>query len=358
MITENVQKVKSRNFALDVVRVLACLLVVWQHSSELYYIGPHGEVVREHSTYLIGIIDSVARTAVPLFVMISGYFLLPMKDTFTNFFKKRMNRILFPFIFWCIIYAIFGVLTKGDTIQQCLINIARIPVNYGTEVGHLWYVYMLIGLYLLVPILSPWLQSCTKKQLEVYLGIWIFSCFLPYIHLIFPNILGECYWNASPLLYYFYGMVGYFILGFYVKKYGIPKATISTIILIIGYIVTVIIYNSRIATAGSIPSLELSWDYCSVNVGMMTLGIFGLVAKIKYDGQNKLRSLLTGMATHGYGIYLGHIIILTLLSPYIVGKLGSVVFEVPILAITVLILTYIGIRILSFLPKAKWWLGI
>ena len=358
MITENIQKVKSRNFALDIMRILACLLVIWQHSCELYYISPHGEVVREHSTYLIGIIDSVARTAVPLFVMISGYFLLPMKDTFTKFFKKRMNRILFPFIFWCVVYAIFGVLTKGDTVQQCLINIAHIPVNYGTEIGHLWYVYMLIGLYLLVPILSPWLQSCTKKQLEVYLGIWIFSCFLPYIHLIFPSILGECYWNPSPLLYYFYGMVGYFILGFYIKKYGTPKAILSAILLIIGYLVTVIIYNSRIATAESISSLELSWDYCSVNVSMMALGIFGLVAKIKYDRQGKLRSLLTDIATHGYGIYLGHIIILTLLSPYITGKLSSVVIEVPVLAVTVLILTYLGIRILSFLPKAKWWLGI
>ena len=61
----------------------------------------------------------------------------------------------------------FLVLEMADI--QALIHIINIPVNFGVEVGHLWYIYMLIGLYLLVPILSPWLNSCTKKELQGYL---------------------------------------------------------------------------------------------------------------------------------------------------------------------------------------------
>lgn len=55
-------------------------------------------------------------------------------------------------------------LYRGDTLTQALINIAHIPVNFGVEVGHLWYIYMLIGLYLMIPVISPWLSSCSKKK--------------------------------------------------------------------------------------------------------------------------------------------------------------------------------------------------
>lgn len=104
-------------------------------------------------------------------------------------------------------------------------------MNFGTEIGHLWYVYMLRGLYLLVPILSPWLQVASKRALQGYLGLWAFTSLLGYIHLLFPEILGERFWNPTPMLYYFTGFAGYFVLGFYLHRFGTPSALASGVML-------------------------------------------------------------------------------------------------------------------------------
>ena len=160
----------------------------------------------------------------------------------------------------------------GILFSQMALNILHIPVNFGCEIGHLWYIYMLIGLYLVTPIISPWLQQASKRELEGYLGLWIITTFLPYIHLVYPEVLGEAFWNDTPLLYYFTGFIGYFILGYYLKRFGYPSAALSWIILIVGFALSAGIFCSRIDTVPTVPELELSWGFCTVNVFLMTLG--------------------------------------------------------------------------------------
>lgn len=94
-----------------------------------------------------------------------------MKGGTGAFFKKRFSRIIGPFLFWCVVFAFYFIFYRGDTMADFLTNVAHIPVNFGTEVGHLWYIYMLIGLYLLIPVLSPWVAQCSKKELQTYLGL-------------------------------------------------------------------------------------------------------------------------------------------------------------------------------------------
>lgn len=359
---ENITKqtmTQQRNYQMDILRVLACLLVMWQHASENYYIGPPPDFlpVREYSTYIVGFLSSADRCAVALFVMISGYFLLPMRGTAREFFHKRSVRLVLPFIVWSVAYAVYFMFSRGDSLQQCLTNIAHIPVNFGTDIGHMWYVYMLIGLYLLVPVISPWLQSASKRILQFYLCIWLITSLLPYIHLLFPSVWGECYWNPTPMLYYFTGFGGFFVLGFYFRKFGCPSRLVSALLFIVGWLVTVFVFNSRIQTAESIPSLELSWNECSGNVALMAVGIFGFVNSFHVEGKGFFGNLLTDIAKKGYAIYLAHVIVETELAKVMVGSFHSVIIEIPIIAISSYILTYIMIKLMSYLPKAKYWLG-
>lgn len=74
------QKDTKRNFALDVLRVLACYMVIQVHTGEFYYIGPVGDVIKGENAFWVDLYNSVCRSAVPLFVMLTGYFLLPVKD--------------------------------------------------------------------------------------------------------------------------------------------------------------------------------------------------------------------------------------------------------------------------------------
>lgn len=346
-----------RNHAIDALRVFACLLVIWQHASEFYYIGAEGVPVRETSTYIIGFITSLCRAAVPLFVIASGYFVLPMQDSNTEFFKRRAMRIVGPFLFWGTIYAVYYMFSRGDSLTQCLKNVASLPINFGTEIGHMWYVYMLIGLYLIVPIVSPWLQSVSKRALQRYLGIWGVTTVLPYIHLIFPEIWGECFWNPTPMLYYFNGFIGYFILGFYIRRFGAPEKLISLTLILIGYAITALVFNSRIETAADIPSLELSWQQCSGNVALMAFGIFSLFTSLKMDKSSTITNFIGDASLKGYAMYLAHMIILGELANTFIGKYNSVLIEIPLLSILTFILTYTLVKLLSMLPKSKYWLG-
>lgn len=352
-----IQPQSNRNFAMDFLRAFACLLVIWQHVSEMYYISPEGLPVCEPSTYLVGFLTSLCRASVPLFVVASGYFILPMRGEIGDFFRRRASRIAGPFLFWCIAYAVYFVFSRGDSWMQCLTNIAHTFVNFGTEIGHMWYVYMLIGLYLLVPVLSPWLQSVSKRTLQGYLGLWGITTLLSYIHLVFPSVWGECFWNPTPMLYYFTGFAGYFVLGFYLRKFGAPGRWTSLLLLAIGYALTALIFNSRIETAPNIPSLELSWQQCSGNVALMVLGVFGFIHSFQWKGEGEFAHWVTDLSLKGYGMYLAHMIVLMEVSKLFVGQFGTVLIEIPFMSVVIFLLTYLLVKILSYLPKSNYWLG-
>lgn len=348
---------KPRNFALDVLRVLACFLVIWQHTGEFYYIGPDSAVVRETSTYQIGWLDSADRSCIALFVMISGYFLLPMKTDIKSFFRHRFTRILLPFLFWCIVYAVYYVFYRGDSLHNMWLNIAHIPVNWGVDVGHLWYVYMLIGLYLLIPVISPFLERASRGTLRFYLILWFIFSFIDYGHVFFPLWLGECYWNPTPLFYYFTGFAGFLILGYYFKRFGALKIGTAVALLIVGYLSTVLVFNALIPTAANCEELELPWEFCAPNVALMAMGIFSLVSRIPCTGSSLAGRILTDVSIVSYAIYLAHIMVLNFYHDVLSDCLGTVLLQVPVISICTLVTTYLIVKILSYLPKSHYWLG-
>lgn len=347
----------ARDFRIDLLRVLACYLVIQQHASEFFYIGPQNSVVTGDNTLRIGIITSIARISVPLFVMISGYLLLPMRTGISEFFKKRFSRILIPFIVWCILYALYFMVTRGDSWGQAFTNILHIPVNFGVEVGHLWYVYMLIGLYLLIPVLSPWVADCSRRVMQGYLLLWSLTTLLPYIHLVFPQVWGECFWNPTPAFYYFSGFAGYLILGCYIRKFGalsIPQAVAMTLA---GYALTAGIFILRIGTAETIPQLELSWGFATANIAMMSYGIFSLFMHLHADGQSRIGRRIRDISVRSYGMYLAHIMVLNLFYQLLNPLFDNTLIAVPLIAVCSFLTVYAAVRLLALLPKSKYWLG-
>lgn len=350
-------KTIQRNFQLDLLRVLACYLVIQQHSSEFFYIGDGGSVVKGDNTFYIGIITSIARISVPLFVMISGYLLLPMKGNISDFFKKRFTRVLYPFIAWCILYAFYYIFYRGDTLGQAFVNIAHIPVNFGVEIGHLWYIYMLIGLYLLIPVLSPWLSSCSKKVLQAYLTLWGLTTFIPYIHIVYPDLLGECFWNPTPAFYYFNGFIGYLVLGYYIKRHGALSTPYALSASVIGYAVTAGIFCSKIETSAIVSELELSWGFCTVNIAMLAYGVFSIFMNISAKGEGRLGYLIQDISINSYGIYLAHIMILNIVFKALSPLFDTTLVSVPVIAVCTFLCVYIVIKILSKIPYSRYWLG-
>ena len=218
-------KLQSRNHGLDLLRVLACYMVLQVHAGEFYYIADGGLVAAGGEPVWACWLNSLCRTAVPLFVMLSGFFLLPVRERTRDFFARRFVRVVVPFLVWCVLYAIYQFLTGRTDAAGALLGVCRIPVNFGVEIGHLWFVYMLLGLYLFAPVVSPWIETASRRAMEGYLALWAFTLCIPYVHLVFPELLGECFWNDTPMLYYFSGFLGYMVLAAYLRRYhAAPRA--------------------------------------------------------------------------------------------------------------------------------------
>lgn len=119
----------------DILRCVAAILVIAIHASAWPF-----------SQYNCGwkaalIIDSFSRCAVPLFFMLTGYFLLCGKqETLSQFISKRFLRIFLPFVMLVFIYGCFKDYTITELIRRAFVQ--------GNLDFHLWYVYTIIGIYI------------------------------------------------------------------------------------------------------------------------------------------------------------------------------------------------------------------
>ena len=376
----------NRNFAMDLLRVVACFLVIHQHCAEQFYaITGHVEVGDD--TFFIGINTSLGRICVPLFVMISGYFLLPVKMGLRDFLKRRLSRILIPFVVWYLAYCIFFIFYSGDTVGQATANFFSMLINFDDRLGHMWYIYMLVGLYLLAPIISPWLEKVGKRQMQFYLAIWLITTLIPYLNrFVSPEVWGACFWNPSPTFYYFTGFAGYFLLGYYVRRFGAASVWQALLLIGVGYIPTTYFYIDSMYHFTEFQDLEMSWNFCTLNVAMMTYGVFCLFTKIRWQGSLEkkgllgwLGRLLSDFAQRSYGIYLFHIMVLLLVRDWLVqswpdiflfsagdgytlhrviGNIPAVLIAVPTHAVITTVIAYMAARLLGLLPKSRRWLGV
>lgn len=221
---------ENRVVYIDYLRVVACFLVMATHSCEPFYLGGEGSLILcESDAIWVSILNVIPRACVALFVFASAYLQFPLHYSTETFFKKRVLRILPPFLFWTLVYALIW----GEPVQ----NLKDLLLNFNYAAGHLWFVYMLVGLYLIMPLLSLWAEKVSKRELQVYLGIWLFTTLIPLIRqwvggaapVIYgpsgiPNaakypLWGEASWNTYGIFYYLSGFVGYLLLGLYFRKF-------------------------------------------------------------------------------------------------------------------------------------------
>lgn len=344
---------------LNVLRIFACLMVLTVHSGEFFYIGDKGQIIREHHVW-VNNYGSFMRACVPLFVMISGYLLLPIKETAAVFYKRRFARLLIPFLFWSAMYAIVPYLLGSTNIGQMWHDLYTIPINFAPSAGHLWFVYMFIGVYLFIPIFSPWVQTASKQFKQFFLLIWVITLCFPYIKTVYPEVLGEAFWNKYHTGYYFSGYIGYLLLGNYIKEHVTLSKTAGfiwgLILVIIGYTITNLVFAHQLPFAKDIPELELSWSFPTLNVAMMATGLFLIFRVISFSSAvtEHIMAKVSGLT---YGMYLAHILVLVQLFPIINEWLQQPVLVIPVLAISTFVVTYIGIKLLSYLPGSKYIVG-
>jgi len=343
----NAMRDDNRIVFLDYLRVFACLMVMFVHACEQFYFGSDGGLRIESAgdAFWATWIDSACRASVPLFVIASSYLLFPLKQPTGVFFRRRLMRVAVPFILWCAVY----VWRFDGKAVGCLFNF---PMATG---GHLWFVPMLLGLYLAMPLLSPWAEKASEREVRGWLLVWLFTTTFPFLrrlcaHLcgapIFgavPYLYGECPWNGFGTFQYVSGFFGYLLLGLYFRKF-VPtlswRRTLAVALPLwaVGYAVVGAFFYCRIPGGGGFPAggpyaaavdLEMSWEFCGTGVALTVLGYFLVLRKCNWQGWFYAK-VIRPLAEASYGTYLMHILVLVALAEQVKGAVPTSV------AITVL----------------------
>ena len=148
-LTLNGKQSAGRIAFIDYIRVIACFLVMLVHASENFYgadssglAGNMSMLANEANRFWVAFYDGfVARTCVPLFMIVSAFLLVPMKNgvTMGEFYRKRFTRILPPMLVFMVLYTFLPLLWGGMQWEQSLSDLKRLPFNFPSMAGHLWF---------------------------------------------------------------------------------------------------------------------------------------------------------------------------------------------------------------------------
>ena len=139
---------KNREVWIDWMRLAACFMVVVTHCTEPFYLGGEGTLIlTKADAFWVSGFCVFTRSAVALFVVASSFLQFPLRYSPGEFLRRRAVRVLVPFLIWSLVYAFVW----GEPER----NLKDLLLNFNYAAGHLWFVYMLIGVYLVMPLLSP-----------------------------------------------------------------------------------------------------------------------------------------------------------------------------------------------------------
>lgn len=309
----------QRNYSIDTLRTIATMLVVILHTSANYIINSTVETNILSTFWVSNIIDSFTRISVPLFVLISGMFVLGRRETFQQSYSRAINRILRPLIFWTIFYVLFNILfikISGDTL-----NIKEIffSVINGSPFYHLWYLYMVIGLYLAIPIINKCIAGINKKTL------WIIAFTLLTLGMI-NSIYNSYFHNQVFFIFWFINYLGYFLLGYLIKDY---EKKFSIKILSFTYIFSSIsIAILSYFTMKYFGNLYF-YGYLTPFVIIGAISIFKLFQQL-----NIKENFLSKISFYTFGIYLIHPALLHIID-FLIKKHNINFFSNPLMGIPV-----------------------
>ena len=377
-----VKNTSERIVWVDWMRVAACFMVILVHSTEPFYLGGDGSLILTKSdAFWASFFDSFVRSCVPLFIIASSYLQFPVHYPTKEFFIRRSIRVIIPFLIWTVVYA----LVWGEPIT----NFKNLLMNFNYAAGHLWFVYMLVGLYLLMPILSPWAEKVSKKELLFFLGICGFTTLIPLFRDWFSGseltviygpsglprqalypLWGEASWNAYGTFYYFSGVVGYMLLGLYFRRFvgelswkktlaiGIPTYLAGFAICFGGFLRRVYESGNGEFPVGGLVEKAVWWEtpWCNDTIGVALMALAWLLLFRKFNTENAFyRKILAPVSKASYGIYLIHLLILVPISGLLrnllgIGTNGNMgILTTPIQIISAAILAFICTSIISII---------
>jgi len=331
-------RMNNRLFFADVIRAYAIILVVMLHVSGTY-VAQFGSITPS-AWWILNTIDSFSRPAVPLFVMISGMFMLdPVKQQNTGaFLKNRFGRIALPLFGWAMIYLAWRIIYHGEsiTIVQAVREIIQGPVY-----THLWFIYMMIGLYLMTPVLRIYVRYSSRSNQLYFMFLWfIFASVLPVIDRTL-DLYSGLYLPAFQCL-------GYYLLGHMLRNCTLGRKQMLSALFLVPVLIALTAAGSFVLTTRNDGIFDgLLYEHNSPNVFAMSIAVFMLLKSLDYrkiSMKVPVFPRITGwVASASFTIYLAHPIILELYKGGVLGFRLNAMTVHPLVGLTVTTMATIAV---------------
>ncbi|MBQ2666515.1 acyltransferase [Methanobrevibacter sp.] len=284
----------KRIFYYDFLRTIAILAVILCHVD-----GMIGYGFNNLKNAIPGFLTIISVTGVPIFLMLTGALLLNKNYSLIDFYKRRFRRIIPPFIFWMAITIIFGVI---------FLNWSNVDVfnEFFGITSHTWYIWTLIPIYILLPLINEYIKRFKFKGIELLLIIWLIAIIFD----VFTHI--PIWFVLSNLL----GFMGFVILGYYLdnKKFSISNKKMLLFGILIFTLFTLmhmfVMYNEINVYTDIYLNILTIFQSCGVFLIVKNLDILSknnLYTKIR---SNYIGKIVISISILSYGMYFAHYILI------------------------------------------------
>ena len=285
---------------LHFLRTAAILFVIMLHSYSPYFTDAAHYDTR--TWFVMLFLNAFSRAGVPLFFMMSGYLLMSDKRSLDvgSFYKKRLPRIVVPLVIYSVIFYAYDCISGAQTFGVFDFLSKLFSAHNGGMRYHLWYLYTLIGFYLVTPFLKRIVDNCTRKQLWTFQTVAVFfTAIMPIIHLTTPIYV----YMFDPL---FNGYMGYFIFGYVLGTADVDKkyAPLAGIAMIIAGFSFSFFGNHVYSSAEGINPVFNGGFY--LNHYLIAGGIFILAKRFYKKGHPTVNKIFTLVSEASFVMYFVH----------------------------------------------------
>ena len=327
----------ERYIYIDFLKVVVIFAVVLAHVSISLAAWEKNGQHFELFTY----INSTTRFNVPLFILCSGAMILRKPvDDIREFYVKRFSRVVIPFLFWSIFYKLNIII--HDKLEFSFLDILH-DLFYQNVVYHFWFIYMILAVYLFVPLLSDALTKFNQTKLNYLMGLWLFLSCIVSIECIFCEGDSIKFWLAE--------YIGYFVAGWLIHNHKIKLIKLNGYVtFLICVAITVILTKLVImykTDYGIYHEAVFEPYFILVVIGSLLIFRYLRDKEDFFRRHEKVGKFFSKVSALTYGGYLVHPLILEFLK----GKflLHNGVYYLSTFPITTIIIFSAVVGIISFL---------
>lgn len=332
---------KERNHSLDTLRVIAIIMVIGIHASGQYVLDDADVTGLQY--YSAALYESLVQIGVPIFVMLSGAFMIGRKlDSWQAFYSKQLPKLLIPFMFWLPVNWLW-IYVKGDSLYNLFMG--------GGGLMQLWFIPMLLFLYILTPPVNLLVERIEESE-NNRRNMLLLIAFLFIAG--FGDDLYSTFSVNPPYQYYPYfslRYLGYYLAGYFMRTHPIKGARHRVVLSGVYVIATLCI----LLFANILPTTETNqyfYHNLSPFIIISACSLFAMMANCRRTKEKE--NILSRQHKYVMGIYLIHIIWLNIVTKvflvFMPEFMNLPLLSIPVRVFLVFIFSLISVRIMEKIP--------